>query len=223
MIGEPELDGGWQAGPPLDEARPEAPRGPARRRPPWLWALVGALAASAVWAGLPAALDRFPAAPRISYRHSEDLCKDAPLTALGTMAGGFEKGRSRRGGSPALDWALCSYDSPRIPGKASYHGEVRVDLHKKTDPGPEFGTQLLIDPYGDAEPDRPEQVPGLGERALIGGTVREPRLQVLDGGTVFTVTAQWWAESAAVETDGDALRAAMIQDARVMVAALKKR
>ncbi|MFD7558142.1 MULTISPECIES: hypothetical protein [unclassified Streptomyces] len=224
MIGEPELDGEWSGGPPAEEARHEAPRGPAGRRLPWVWALGGALVASAVWAGLPALQDRFSAAPRISYRHSEDLCKDAPLSGLGTLAGGFEKGRRSRGGSPALDWATCGYNSLRIPGKASYYSQVRVYLHKKTDPGPEFGTSLLIDPYGDEELDGPQEVPGLGERALIGGAPKEPQLQVLDGGAVFTITAVWWAENGNnAEADGDALRAAMVEDARVMMEALRKR
>ncbi|WP_329379855.1 hypothetical protein OG625_13765 [Streptomyces sp. NBC_01351] len=222
MIGEPELDGEWRTdGQPAEEAA--APE-PSRGRPrPWLWALGGAVVASAVWAGVLAAQDRFTDAPRISYRHSEDLCKDAPLATLGSLAGGFMDGRQRHHEGPALDWSSCAYSSPRVPERASYYGEVQVELHKKTDPGPEFGTTLLLDPYVDLMPVDPEEVPGLGERALVGGQVRSPRLLVLDGGAVFVLTAQWWGEDGDAEIDGDALRAAMIEDARVLMETLKKK
>ncbi|MFE2170657.1 hypothetical protein ACFXB3_37190, partial [Streptomyces sp. NPDC059447] len=127
MIGEPELDGEWSGGPPAEEARPEAPRGPAGRRLPWLWALGGALVASAVWAGLPAVQDRFAAAPRISYRHSEDLCKDAPLKVLDKLTGGLPHRQPGHAESPPLDWASCDFSGDwfgaQEPGtKLDYYG-----------------------------------------------------------------------------------------------------
>ncbi|MEU9148050.1 hypothetical protein [Streptomyces sp. NPDC048349] len=224
MISEPELDGEWQPERPAEVVERGAGDGPLRRSSarPWLWMLGGAVLASAVWAGALAAQNRFTDGPRISYRHSEKLCRDAPLSGLGTLAGGFDEGRHRHGESPALDWSSCTYSSLRVPERASYYGRVQVDLHKKTDPGPEFGTALQLDPFLDAAPAEPEQVPGLGERALIGGQVRAPRLQVIDGGAVFTLSAEWWAEDASVETDGDALKAAMIEDMRALMATLRK-
>ncbi|MFJ8012838.1 hypothetical protein [Streptomyces sp. NPDC096339] len=220
MIGEPELDGEWRGGPPADEAQPEALREPVGRRP-WLWALGGAVLASAVWAGALAAQDRFAAAPRISYRHSEDLCKEAPLKVLGSLAGGFETGMRRHGESPNLDWSFCTYNSMRIEGRASYQGEVQVDLHKKTDPGPEFGVGPGRSLY--SVPGEPEEVPGLGERALISGETTEPQLKVLDGGAVFTLTVQWWGEDDVTDVDEVALKSAMVEDMRALLTALRKR
>ncbi|MFD9722456.1 hypothetical protein [Streptomyces sp. NPDC059072] len=227
MIGEPELDGEWSGGPPAEEARPEAPRGPAGRRLPWLWALGGALVASAVWAGVLAAQDRFSGAPRISYRHSEDLCKDAPLKVLDELTGGLAHRQPGHAESPSLDWAGCDFSgdwfAAQEPGtKLDYYGRVQVDLHRKTDPGPEFGAGLGRDPYIGPEIDPVEAVPGLGERAMVHDHMYATRLQVLDGGAVFTLTVQWHGGERTAGADKDAVAAAAIEDMRALMKALKK-
>ncbi|MGP3688203.1 hypothetical protein ACTVZO_26495 [Streptomyces sp. IBSNAI002] len=76
MISEPELDGEWGPERPAEPAEQGAGERPLQRPAarPWLWALGGAALASAVWAGAPAAQDRFTSEPRISYRHTEELC-----------------------------------------------------------------------------------------------------------------------------------------------------
>ncbi len=225
MISEPELDGEWGPERPAEAAEPGAGDRPLRRPParPWLWALGGAVLASAVWAGTLAVQDRFVAAgPPIAYRHVEDLCSRVRLPALGAMAGEFEGGPQRQGESAALDWAYCQYTTPRSEGRASYLAEVRVELHKKSDPQHEFGNGPVLSPFMDVETVRPEKVPGLGEQALVSGLVRSPQLQVLDGGAVFTLGAQWWGEDGDDEIDSDALRAAMIEDMRDLMGHLKK-
>lgn len=223
MISEPELEGEWPPDHAAEPARPDAVGEPVRRPVrPWRWALGGAVLASAVWAGTLALQDRFTDAPRIAYRHSEDLCAQAPLRALGGMAGEFEGGLPQHSESPALDWSYCSYNTVRTEGRASYHGQVLVELHKKTDPGPEFGKGPNLSSYLEVQTLQPEKVPGLGEQAVLSGPVKSPQLQVLDGGTVFTLTVQWWGEFGDVETDGDALKAAMIEDLRMLMVALKK-
>ncbi|MGR4881861.1 hypothetical protein ACIPUC_21050 [Streptomyces sp. LARHCF249] len=221
MISEPELDGEWESERPAEEVRPVAARGPGAARP-WLWALGGAVLASAVWAGTLSLQDRFFDAPRIAYRHSEDLCAQAPLKVIGGMAGEFEEGLPRHSKSPALDWSYCSYNTLRTTGRASYYGQVLVELHKKTDPAPEFGNGPGLHGVMEVQPVNVQKVPGLGEQALVSGLVRSPQLQVLDGGAVFTITVQWWGEDGDDETDVDALKAAMIEDMRTLMAAVKK-
>ncbi|MFJ4778659.1 hypothetical protein [Streptomyces sp. NPDC088762] len=221
MITEPELDGEWEPEHPAEPAEPG--EGPVGRPParPWLWALGGAVLASAVWAGGLTAQNRFAAGPRIDYRHSENLCQEAPLTTLGTLTGGFEKGLRRHSEGPALDWSYCTYDSTRSEDRPDYHGQVQVHLHKQTDPGPEFGAAPGLSIFMDVVPGDAEEVPGLGERALISGQAVEQRLQVLDGGAVFTLTVQAFGEDGA-ETDEVALKSAMIEDMRALMLALKK-
>lgn len=138
------------------------------------------------------------------------------------MGGDPRGGPPRHGESPALDWAYCSYNTARSEGRASYLGQVLVELHKKTDPEPEFGTGPVLSPFMEMQPVNVEQVPGLGDAALMSGPVKSPQLKVLDGGAVFTLTVQWWGEDGDVETDGDALRAAMIEDMRALMARLRK-
>ncbi|MFG2877826.1 hypothetical protein ACGFYU_22975 [Streptomyces sp. NPDC048337] len=222
MITEPELDGEWESQRPAEVAEPrERPLGRQTARP-WLWALGGALVASAVWAGTLAAQDRFTDAPRIAYRHSEDLCKDAPLRAVGGMAGSFEGRLARHGEGPALDWATCDFNKQWDGKGLVYYGQVEVQLHKKTDPEPEFGTGLGLDPYIGPEIDVVQQVPGLGDRALLHGYLSARRLQVLDGGAVLTLTVQWHGEDGDAKADEDAVSAAVIEDMRALMASLKR-
>ncbi|MFC9297213.1 hypothetical protein ACFTWH_01765 [Streptomyces sp. NPDC057011] len=225
MITEPELDGGWESERPAEVAEPgEGPPGRSPARRPWLWALGGALAASAVWAGAlaPAAQDRFTAAPRISYRHVEELCKSTPLKALTAVAGPLEERLARHEEGPALDWATCDFSGEWDGSRLAFYGRVEVELHKKTDPGPEFGAGLGLDPFIGPEVDEVHEVPGMGDRALLHGYMSASRLQVLDGGAVLTLTVQWHGEDGQAKADEDAVAAAVIEDMRALLAALKK-
>ncbi|MFD6985465.1 hypothetical protein ACFWAX_32955, partial [Streptomyces sp. NPDC059956] len=170
MIGEPEIDGGWETAEQVREAAPDLPDERVRApRRPWWWALGGMVAASAVWAGTLAAQDRFADTPRMDYRHSANLCRDAPLKLLGEVAGkAFEDNETSRGESPAQDWASCRFGHMYEEESASYGAHVLVELHKKTDPGPEFATG----PGGGStylrmDPGERREVPGLGDRAVL--------------------------------------------------------
>ncbi|MEV7522337.1 hypothetical protein [Streptomyces sp. NPDC091371] len=225
MIGEPELDTEWRDTRPAEEAEPEPPR--VARPRPWLWALGGAVLASAVWAGVLTAQDRFAAAPRISYRHAEDLCKEAPLQVLGELTGGLANRQAGHGESPPLDWAGCDFNgewpaSGEPDGRIGYYGRVEVDLHKKSDPEPEFGVGLGRDPYIGPEVKAAVEVPGLGERAVLHEYMNASMLQVLDGGAVLTLTVQW-TRSDGDDVDKDAVTSAAIEDVRTLMAALRKR
>ncbi|MGP3688204.1 hypothetical protein ACTVZO_26500 [Streptomyces sp. IBSNAI002] len=146
------------------------------------------------------------------------------------MAGGLDERLDRHGEHPALDWATCDYGGQWDGEGLAYYGLVEIEQHKKTDPAAEFGVGGAGDPWIGPETDELRQVPGLGERALLHGYMSASRLEVLDGGTVLTLTVQWHgddpggggktAERAAA--DEDAVAAAMIEDMRALMAALRK-
>ncbi|MFI8259540.1 MULTISPECIES: hypothetical protein [unclassified Streptomyces] len=227
MISEPELDGEWDTHRPpthAEEAEPphERVRGPRRA---WSWALGGAVLASAVWAGALVAQDRFgDRAPRIAYRHADDLCK-VKLTAVSASTTQLAGGYARHEEHPALDWAYCAYGAPYVDDRLSYEAEVLVELHKKADPRPEFGAGptglggrgAMASSGGEVE-----QVPGLGERALLTRRVGGSRLEVLDGGAAFSLTVQWYGGPDIPDPDEAAVQAAMIEDMRTLMAALRR-
>ncbi|MFJ2116502.1 MULTISPECIES: hypothetical protein [unclassified Streptomyces] len=265
MISEPELAGeespGRPAAPSIPAPRPGAgPAGPVSDAPdgsetligeglptvapgrrPWLWALGGAVAASAVWTGGLYGYDM--TGPDLhGYRVSRNLCLDAELSALSTGLG--RKTEEQAGGDEkaSLARAVCSVtlmpDGPRDPEKDTAPTpfavvQVGYTLHKRTDPAAEFDetvTDLAPDAYG-----RPsaERLSGLGDRAYL---VEMPsgdmiRLRVLDGRAVLTLdvtTATGYAldpvtgeQEETAPVDPGELRPELIDDMRELMAALK--
>ncbi|MGW7440247.1 hypothetical protein [Streptomyces sp. NPDC054849] len=226
MIGEPELDGVWETERPAGTVEAEAPREPVRGRArPWWWALGGALTASALWAGTLAAQNRFSdAPPRLAYRFTENLCTDAPMTALSDALAKLERDAPGSGEGPALDWSYCSYSSDWSGEDMAFDVQLLVELHKKTDPQAEFAAGPGLTPLVSRGADQLESVPGLGERAVLADSTRGmgARLYVLDGGAVFTLSVEWWGDDAEAEPDQVAMKAAMIEDARLLMATLRK-
>ncbi len=230
MISEPELDGEWDEGRPAGPAQPDAPEAASRgQRAPWLWGLAGIVLASAVWTTVPALQERSSALPRIEYRHSENLCKDARLNTLIKVTAPAMSDHPSHRESPALDWSHCEYFTEWVEGGTSYQMQAMVELHKKTDPQAEFGAGPGSFMDALQAPVEVAEVPGLGEKALM--TTRfagsgGPRLQVLDGGAVFTMSVGWLgdtdASGGAPQPDEDAVKAAMIEDMRVLMGRLRK-
>ncbi|MFF8266355.1 hypothetical protein ACF059_03070 [Streptomyces sp. NPDC016562] len=230
MISDPELDGDWGTAQGAESAERLAPReraagGPGAR--PWLWALGGVVVASAVWAGgLYAFGDRL-SEPTLSYRASKNLCEDFKAQALSGLTGDLHKQRpmNQEGDHPAVYGAVCLLNN--VEGMPDFIVRAQVDLHKKTDPSTEFDVPPLaaIAEIGDV---RTEAVPGLGERAVVltssGGLEQE--LKVLDGGAVFTVrvlaNGTYEEKNGRAATDATAVQAAMIEDMRELMAALRK-
>ncbi|MCY0940676.1 hypothetical protein [Streptomyces antarcticus] len=236
MISEPEIDTEWDgdggrgpgaagsaaAGP--DEG---AAAGSVRGRP-WWWALGGAVAASAVWGGVLVGLEYRDGEepPPTAYRISQDLCREAPLSALARAAGRIGPTSPSLGESPAADWAYCSYVSSAADSAAEelvYGAELLVELHKKADPEAEFAAGPGLTPHLRRGAVRHEEVAGLGERALITDSVGDqgPQLHVLDGGAVFTLSVQWSTGPDDAPPDEDAIKAAVIEDVRALMAVLK--
>lgn len=226
MITEPELDGEWDGGRPAGTVEADAPREPGRGRArPWWWALGGALTASALWAASLAAQNRFAdAPPRLAYRFAENVCTEAPMTALSDALAKLERDAPGSGEGPALDWSYCSYSSDWSGEGMAFNVQLLVELHKKTDPQAEFAAGPGLTPLVSRGDDQVESVPGLGERAVLAESARGlgPRLQVLDGGAVFTLSVEWWGDDGEAEPDQVAMKAAMIEDVRRLMATLRK-
>ncbi|CAL9528292.1 hypothetical protein SUDANB120_03987 [Streptomyces sp. enrichment culture] len=238
MISEPELEGEWGADRPAGQERPaqappeEGDRAAVRRpRGPWVWALAGAVLASAGWAAVPELRDRYASTPRIAYRHAENLCRETGLdTLVKATAPVMTRHPSHREGT-AVDWAHCELFTEWEEGGTSYQMQVLVELHKKADPEAEFGqgTGLVREAPPAAAAAEVAEVPGLGERALMVETTAfadGPRLLVLDGGAVFTLSVTWLGDidkgGGPPGPDEDAVKAAMIEDMRALMGRLRK-
>ncbi|WP_086831069.1 hypothetical protein [Streptomyces sp. NRRL B-24572] len=227
MISEPELVGGVEFDDPevLTDAPP--PRPPRDRRP-WLWALGGAVLASAVWGGgLYAYGQRKDPGPDLGgYRTSAEeggLCKTAKLKALGGILGK----RSEDGYGPVIDdpavyEASCSmtFGGPDV----GYSADLTYTLHKVTDPEPEFTARAKS-----AEITTP--IGGLGERALFNDAGGEGgELRVLDGQVEIRLSLYRYVNTdengnptgKAEPIDLSGIDVPMTQDVLALMEALKK-
>ncbi|MFI6860828.1 hypothetical protein ACIBKZ_13110 [Streptomyces sp. NPDC050421] len=250
MISEPEMAGEFDASATREvldhsRARPEGRRPPRAPRPRarWLWALGGAVVASAVWGAVLFADGSRDGAPDMyGYRLGEDPCGAVGLKSIGAAIAPrqpeseFETGALRH---DALDQVQCyiplrTGNEQQRSGKGwsiNYTVTVKVALHKKTDPRVEFeagrtATELGVDPETEVE-----AVPGLGDKAYLlsldGG---ERELRVLHGGAVLSLAlsaSHVWEDNGQAPDDGEELpdlgphKAAMISDMRDLMSTLK--
>jgi hypothetical protein len=198
-----------------------------RYRRPWMWALGGALAASALWAaGLAAYRTGDPDLG--GYRAAPSLCAEAPLSALVTALGKRGATMDAQAFShPALDRSYCTVHLGEPP--TGYEASLRYELHRKTDPGPEFEARHREA----AMPDEPvpELVPGLGEKAYFsvsGGTYAD--LYVLDGPVVLALSVSTVGEyiddtgpppGESTHAPLDGVKEFLVEDARELLERLK--
>ncbi|MDX3540749.1 hypothetical protein PV721_41995 [Streptomyces sp. MB09-01] len=234
MITEPELDGEWESGRPAKVAQDTVVREARGPRRPWWGVLVAVVATSALWAGgLYAYGDRLKE-PEIRYRVTENLCDQFKAPALAGGLGGFTDSAPQKGGRhPAMDWASCSHDGDRSAPVGAFFVAAVVELHKKTDPAPEFELGSRYDRSGPGGPDQWESVPGLGQQALLStpGGAEGVQLRVRDGGAVFIIEVMFFDRiedgpdpqaRLSARPDRETLAAAAIEDARALMAALRK-
>ncbi|WP_051781697.1 MULTISPECIES: hypothetical protein [unclassified Streptomyces] len=229
MIGEPELDGEWgpAASAPAEVVEREPGRLPVRARArPWWRVAAAVVATSALWAGGMYAYGDRTAEPEIRYRLTEDLCDQfkAPTLEglLGPLADTAPKAGSRH---PALDWASCARGAERPSSTESVQVTAVVELHKKTDPAPEFAVDSPDVGWFAGDSGGRESMPGLGEEAIVSGPGIGDglRLRVRDGGAVFTVQVMVFPGAGEDGSGGrEALVAAAVEDARALMAALRK-
>ncbi|GGT83127.1 MULTISPECIES: hypothetical protein [Streptomyces] len=228
MISEPELVGGTVF-PAVETVRiePPPPRPPRPRRP-WLWALGGVVVASAVWAGGLYAYERSQdGGPDLGgYRAVENLCAKAELKALSVALGKKSTdAETPTEKHPALDKARCS--TTLGPPETAYNAMIVYDLHKVTDPGPEFEPDL-----GESGLDV-ERIAGLGEQAFfhVDADNSGAWMRVLDGQVELEiwiyVQEDWDAETnqtvpTTKKADLSGIDTVLAQDMKALMAALKK-
>ncbi|MFC8277747.1 hypothetical protein ACFUJR_35480 [Streptomyces sp. NPDC057271] len=231
MISEPELTGGddFPAAQVLDPESPEPrePRAPHPRRP-WLWALGGAVVASAVWAGGLHAYERSrDGGPDLGgYRTVDSLCEIVELKALSVVLGAKSVAHDTRTEThPALDRSVCF--ATMGSAETGYSVQVSYALHKVTDPGPEFEA-LRAFWWPDTEP-----VDGLGERAYVHAEASgdSAGIRVLDGQAELEISfssQQAWdpdeeePTTSTEKVDLSGIETVLAQDATALMAALKK-
>jgi hypothetical protein len=145
VITEPEMADGQGGDMPTDllsDSDSDRPAGAARRFRPWLWAAGGVVAASAVWAAVLHGTGH--AAPALhGYHLRGNPCNDGALAPLKSAVGerGFASSEATVSTGPAVDELSCLLNAVSPTGDGwvtDYTVTVSVELHKKTDPGPEF-------------------------------------------------------------------------------------
>ncbi|MFE7773956.1 hypothetical protein ACFU5O_08655 [Streptomyces sp. NPDC057445] len=233
MISEPELVGGGEFSAPATadtvvaggDEEPNTPR-PGRS---WLWALGGAVVASAVWAGGLYVYERL--GPDLGgYRASAELCQDAEFKAMTAALGKRAEGWAQADEHRAVDRSVCGADFG-TDRDAQYSVLVHYELHKETDPQPDFESRARPTEVGEER--EGEWIKGLGERAYLvmpesDGDSLE--LMVLDGRATFalSVSAQYAYSEDELEAeeppavDVTPARGPLIEDMKALLARLKR-
>jgi len=227
---------GHPSGPPAPPA-PAAPVRAPRRARGLLWAVGGAVVASAVWAAavltVPGLVTgKAPEPPGTAgYHVVDDLCATARLNR-------FTQLYPSQSGTPyhyttrhrALDDMYCSQYRKKLGSDSEYYSlYLQVQLHKAGDPRPEFAAQR------DALQQRRYQitaVPNLGDEAYIGyldDPSRSDRtwhylthaLYVRQGGVTYY--ASWsgsYQDGKTTAPDREEIRVALMADTRDLLKAL---
>ncbi|MET7366488.1 hypothetical protein ABZS61_11770 [Streptomyces sp. NPDC005566] len=216
MISEPEMVGEFGGAVETPEVMGDSDRDPVgRRRRPWLWALGGAVMASALWAAALLSYGVGDQAPDMhGYRLDRDPCPVLRLKAIGTAiapresANGEESELSKHA---ALDQVQCSVPlrgpsgNERTEGgwTVEYAVGITVELHKKTEPGAEFEARLeTAGPWIDREA-KLETVPDLGDAAYLRTSDDGyADLWVLEGGAVLSLSLSASPQYESADRDG---------------------
>ncbi|MEV1069026.1 hypothetical protein [Streptomyces sp. NPDC050263] len=162
-----------------------------------LWAVVGAVVASAAWAAGVFLISARNDADLRGYSAPSNLCNSADYSS-------FQDEYPEDDGTPthntledtALDQGYCSISLKKTGSSYSdAYLSVQLDLHKKTDPGPEFTATWKN--YGDSHSGYDvEEVTGIGDEAYLvsedttSGTTTGSRyatLAVRDGWVTYTM------------------------------------
>ncbi|WP_327291172.1 hypothetical protein [Streptomyces sp. NBC_01198] len=192
------------------------PRGGAGRAV--LWAVVGAVVASAAWAGGVLVLGKDSGKADLrGYTSKRNLCDSSDLTAFKTTYPKPDKSpTSYTSDRPSMVQMYCSEsldkeDSSSSDTSYSYsYVSIEADLHRKSDPGPEFGDHWKsFEDHGSAPDDKytTTAVDGFGDEAYLvtQDTVisagegesgsRQVVLAVRDGWMTFTLSWNGYASS----------------------------
>lgn len=245
MISEPEMAGEFEASAASEVLVHSGPR-PAGDRPPrvprprgrWVWALGGAVVASAVWGAVLFAGGSRDGAPDMhGYRLGKDPCGAVGLKSIGAAIA--PRGPETEFGTEmlrhsALDQAQCWIPLRTEAGSSvEYTVTVKVALHKKSDPGAEFEAGRSMTDFGVAPETEVEVVAELGDKAyLLSFEDGQQELRVLEGGAVLSLrltanTGYWSGDDGEPPADKEEQpdlaphKAAMISDMRDLMTDLK--
>ncbi|MFE3164945.1 hypothetical protein [Streptomyces sp. NPDC059224] len=182
-----------------------------------LWAVVGAVVASAGWAaallltgGLGGSADLR------GYQAPANLCSGADYSSFEDEYPDADSAPTKNAlKDPALDQSYCSITLKKTGSSyADAYLSMQVDLHKKTDPAPEFTATWKN--YGDSHTDYDvSPVQGIGDEAYLvtedtssGSTTSGSRyatLAVRDGWMTYTMSYSAYFSSYDSDTDPPAL------------------
>ncbi len=182
-----------------------------------LWAAVGAVVASAAWAaGLFLTGGFGTSADLRGYRAPANLCSSADYSSFKDEYPVDDSAPTKNAmKDPALDESYCSLSLKKT---SSSYGDaylsIQVDLHKKTDPAPEFTATWKN--YGDSHADYDvTPVQGIGDEAYLvtqdtsnGSTTSGSRyatLAVRDGWMTYTMYYSAYFSSYDSDTDPPSL------------------
>ncbi len=164
---------------------PAGASGGGKGLPAWLWAIGGAVVASAVWVGVVFSTGGFSGEPSPDlrgYAYKADLCgstswapfEDAryKMEDSSTSASAGENPTASGHQDPALDSMWCNADLvPEDAGSDDYSTNLvytKAFLHKKTDPGPEFAAQYRSYEEQESSTDyKVTPVQGIGDEAYL--------------------------------------------------------
>lgn len=188
-----------QAGP-FGPAVPVSPSGGGGAGRAVLWAAVGAVVASAAWAaGVFLLGGKGDGADLRGYAAPSDMCSSADYSSFKDEYPEGDSSPARNAlKDPALDESYCSLDLKKTGSSyADAYLSLQVDLHRKTDPGPEFTATWKN--YGDSHTGYDvSPVSGIGDEAYLvsqdtanGSTSSGSRyatLAVRDGWVTYTMS-----------------------------------
>ncbi|MET7694668.1 hypothetical protein ABZT06_43280 [Streptomyces sp. NPDC005483] len=201
-MSEPEMGEGIdpsESGEVMEDLVQRSPVQSAHRRP-WLWALGGALTASALWAaGLHLLSPGNQGTDLRGYRVDRESCRAARLASLReelALKSAPDTARNELLRHPALDQVHCSLSfqggSRAEPGgrwAVTTTIGISVAVHKKADPRDEFEADRRVTDAGVVAADQVRAVPDLGDEAFVlVEDLGHTELRVLDGAAVVTLS-----------------------------------
>ncbi|MFI9046464.1 hypothetical protein [Streptomyces sp. NPDC053427] len=154
----------------------------------WIWAIGGAVAASAIWASVMFATGAFssePGADLAGYSYTDDLCAATSMTPFKNADFTVEANRATTGSDPAtanpqhsgsqqdaVDTMWCNTSLKAKNASSSGYSSTwlysTLTLHKKTDPGPEFAAGYrAYEKQASSIDYQVESVTGIGDEAYL--------------------------------------------------------